>query len=476
METVDAAVVGGGTAGLTVAAGMAAFGLSVALVEQDRMGGDCLNWGCVPTKTLVRAAAVAHTVREAGRYGVRAGSPEVDISAVMKRVEEVKQEVGRRDSIERFRGLGVNVVSGRASFVARDVLEVSGRRFKARRIVLATGSRPMVPPIDGLSETGYWTHMDALRMTALPASVVVMGAGPIGLEFAQIYCRLGVDVTVVEMAQEVLPREDPEAAYVVREALAAEGVQFFLGARVVEVRGTARSATVRMDRAGTFVEVMAERVLVATGRRANSDIPGIECLGVEVTPRGVGVDAYLRTAAAHVWAAGDVSGGLQFTHIAAHQAKVVVRNALFPLRSRASATAVPWTTYTDPELAHLGLTESEARDRLGHVAVFRYPFSAVDRAVIDGCPAGHIKILADRRGRIVGAHVVGANAGELMQELVLAMAQGVSVGQVAQVIHAYPSRTEGVLKASEEYWRERMFRPGPMSSALRWLARRGTNA
>lgn len=476
VETVDAAIVGGGTAGLTVAAGMASFGLSVLLIEQDRLGGDCLNWGCVPSKALVRAAAVAHTVREAQRYGIAAGPPEVDLPAVMRRVAAVQAEVGKRDSAERFRSLGVDVVHGPATFVAGDAVMAGGRRVRARRIVLATGSRPTVAPIPGLAEASVWTNVDALQMTALPASLAVLGAGPIGMEFAQIYRRLGSDVTVLEMAEEVLPREDAEAAAVVRERLAAEGVRFVLGARVLEVRGGPPSTVVRYGRAGATAEVTVERVLVATGRRANSDVAGIERLGVEATPKGIGVDAYLRTAAPHVWAAGDVSGGLQFTHVAGYQAKLVVRNALFPLKARVNTSAVPWTTYTDPELARVGLTEAEARERLGAVGVFRYPFSDVDRAVIDGRPVGHVKIVADRRGRIVGAHVVGSDAGDLIQEIVLAMAAGVAVGRVAQTIHAYPSRTEGVLRASEEYWRQRMFGSGPTASVLRWIARRGSGA
>lgn len=476
MDTVDAAIVGGGTAGLTVAAGMAGFGLSVLLIEQDRLGGDCLSWGCVPTKALVRAAAVAHTVREARRYGIAAGSPEVDLPAVMRRVAEVQAEVGRRDSAERFRALGVDVAHGGAAFAAGDWVQAGGRRVRARRIVLATGSRSTLPPIPGLAEAGAWTHVEALQMTALPASLAVLGAGPIGMEFAQIFRRLGTDVTVLEMADAVLAREDPEAAAVVQERLAAEGVRFVVGARVLEVRGGPPSTVVRYGRAGALSEVTVERVLVATGRRANSDVPGIERLGVEATPKGVGVDAYLRTAAPHVWAAGDVTGGLQFTHVAAYQAKLVVRNALFPLKARVDTSAVAWTTYTDPELARVGLTEAEARERLGPVDVFRYPFSDVDRAVIDGRCVGHVKIVADRRGRIVGAHVVGADAGDLIQEIVLAMAAGVPVGRIAQTVHAYPSRTEGVLRASEAYWRERMFGSGPTASVLRWLARRGSGA
>ncbi len=472
MDSVDTIVIGGGTAGLTVAAGMAALGVSVALVEKEHMGGDCLNWGCVPTKALIRSAAVAQQVRDARPYGIDAELRAVLLPAIMARVAAVKEEVGARDSVERFASLGVQVLLGSADIRTADTVTVDDRTLRTRRIVVATGSRPSMPAVPGLAEAEPWTNVESLQMLAVPTSLVILGGGPIGLEFAQILSRLGSQVTVVEMAPEVLPREDPEPAAVVRTALEREGVRFLLSARVIEVQGRAPACTVWVEQDGQELSVTAERIMAATGRRPNVEIPGLANLGVQMTPRGLGVDTYFRTAVPHVWAAGDVAGGLQFTHVAAAQAKLVVRNALFPVKSRLRTHAIPWTTYTDPELARVGWTEAEARARYGSVFVYRFPFSAVDRAIIDGRTEGHVKIITDARGRLLGAHVVGADAGNLLQEVVVALNAGIPVGRLAQVIHPYPSRTEGVLKAAEEYWRQRLFTEGGVSSLLRWWAQR----
>lgn len=472
MDRVDTVVIGGGTAGLTAAAGMAAMGLGVVLVEKGQMGGDCLNWGCVPTKALIRSAAIAQTVREALPYGIRADLQEVSIPAIMDRVAAVKAEIGTRDSVERFESLGVHVILGSAEIRSADTVAVDDHTVRTRRMVLATGSRPAVPPIPGLVDAEPWTNVEALQMTALPASLVILGGGPIGLEFAQIFARLGSSVTLVEMAPEVLPREDPEAAAVVRAALEQEGVRFLLGVRALEVQGRPPSCAVRVEQAGRDLSVSGERILAATGRRPNVDIPGLREVGVEVTPRGISVDSHFRTAVPHIWAAGDVAGGLQFTHVAAAQAKLVVRNALFPVKSQLRTNTVPWTTYTDPELAHVGMTEAEARAQHGAVSVYRFPFAEVDRAVIDGRTDGHVKIITDTRGHLLGAHAVGADAGDLLQEAVLALDAGLPIGRLGQVIHPYPSRTEGVLKAAEEYWRQRLFAGGGVASLLRWWARR----
>ncbi len=472
VDSVDTVVIGGGTAGLTVAAGMAALGLVVTLVEKNRMGGDCLNWGCVPTKALIRSAGVAQTVRDAQRYGIDVELRGVLLSAIMARVVAVQADIGVRDSVARFASLGVRVMIGSAEIRAADTVAIEGHPVRTRRIVVATGSRPALPPVPGLAEAEPWTNVEALQMTAVPTSLVILSGGPIGLEFAQIFARLGSAVTVVEMAREVLPREDSEAAAVVRTVLEQEGVRFLLAARARQVENHAPVCTVLVEQAGREFSVTAERILVATGRRPNVEIPGLANLGVEMTSRGLGVDAYFRTAVPQVWAAGDVAGGLQFTHVAAAQAKLVVRNALFPIKSRLRVHTVPWTTYTDPELARVGLTEAEARAQHGSVSVYRSPFSAVDRAVIDGRTEGHVKIVTDSRGRLLGAHIVGVDAGDLLQEVVVALDAGVPVGRLGQVIHPYPSRTEGVLKVAEEYWRQRLFTGGLMSSLLRWWAQR----
>lgn len=455
MDAYDLAVIGGGSAGLTAASGAASFGARVALIERGQMGGDCLHYGCVPTKTLVRSASVAAGVRMAHRFGIQADDPQIDFPAVMRRVREVQQIVAQRDSVERFRGFGVDVVIGEPEFMGPREIRVGDRRLSARQILVATGSRPAVPSIPGLAEAGFLTNVEALQLVNRPRSILIVGAGPIGVEFAQIFVRLGTKVTVVEKGPRVLPREDEEAALVLQEHLAGEGVRFVFGARILSVVLEGDERLVTAELRGRTETLRAEQILAATGRRANVDIAGLERAGVEIVDGHVRVDEYLRTSAPHIHAAGDVKGGLQFTHVAGYDGKLAVRNILFPGRRQADYRMVPWTIYTDPEIAHAGMTEAEARERHGVVRVCRRDFHEVDRAVIDGSPCGFVKVIADKSGAILGAHVVGSHAGELIQELVLAMHRNIPLGQIAEVIHAYPTWVEGVRGSADAWWIQR---------------------
>ncbi len=470
MDRYDLTVIGGGSAGLTIASGAASFGARVALIEKDRMGGDCLNWGCVPTKTLIHSALVAATVRQSEKYGIKTYGVEVDFPAVMGRMRQVVKKIAEHDSPDRFRSMGVDVLLGQAEFQNANELRIGDQTISSKKIVIATGSHAAVPPIPGLSDTGFMTNVEALQLQVLPKSLAILGGGPIGLEFAQVFARLGASVTVIEMFPQLLPREDAEAAEIAQRSLANEGIHFVLGSKVVRAKKGECGKVVVVEQDGKQVEVPCEEIFVATGRRPNVEIPGLQNIGVEVEKTGIVVDSHLRTSIPYIYSAGDVKGGLQFTHVAGYEGKVVVRNALFPLKQRVDYRVVPWTIYTDPEIAHVGLTEQEAKDRHGQVHIYTSPFCDVDRAVIDGQDEGFVKVVADKKGQIIGAHVVGDHAGDLIQELVFAMHHSIPIGKISEVIHAYPTKVEGLRKAADVYWKERLF-DGGMASILKKVSK-----
>ncbi|HEY0832342.1 MAG TPA: FAD-dependent oxidoreductase [Azospirillum sp.] len=449
-------VIGAGSGGLSVAAAAAQMGADTVLVERGAMGGDCLNTGCVPSKALLAAARAAHGVRTAGRFGVTAGGePGIDFAAVHAHVHGVIAAIAPHDSQERFEGLGVRVIRAAARFVDADTVEAGGVRIKARRFVLATGSRPLVPPIPGLDGVPYLTNETLFARTAAPGHLIVLGGGPIGVEMAQAHRRLGARVTIVEK-QTLLPRDDPELVEVVRRRLTAEGVELVEGVGVAAV-----------ERAGDGVAALLEDgrridgtdLLVAAGRRANVEGLGLDAAGVETTKAGVVVDARLRTTNRRVFAVGDVTGGPAFTHMAGHQAGIVIRNALFRWPARADRAAVPWVTYGDPELAHVGLTEAQARDRHGAVRVLRAPFAENDRARADGTPEGLVKLVAWPGGRIVGASIVGAHAGEQIALWCLALSKGMRVHDVAGLVLPYPTLAEAGKRAAGGFFTATLFGP-----------------
>ncbi len=473
MERFDLAVIGGGTAGLVTAAVSAGIGARTALIERHRLGGECLWTGCVPSKTLVRSAAVRATVRRAAEYGIRAGEAEVDFAEVMARVRRAIAAIEPHDSPERFRGLGVDVVHGNARFLSPWEAEVDGRRVRAKRWVVATGSRTAVPPVPGLEEAGYRTHENVWEMERLPASMVVLGAGPVGVEIAQAFARLGSRVTLVDSGTQVLGREDPEIAGVLHRALEREGVEVRLGARAEAVRVEGAVRVVELTGGGERREVRAEEVFVATGRRPNVEAMGLEAAGIEVGPDGIRVDDRLRTSAANVWAAGDVVGPYRFTHVADYHARLAAPNALFPLGRKVDYRVVPWCTFSEPEVARVGLTEAQARERWGDAAgVFRYEHGSLDRAVCDGETNGLTKLVTDPRGRLVGAHVVGPRAGETIHEAVLAVRHRLKLSDLSGMIHVYPTYPEAIRRGADAYLRAK-FSGGLARKvadlAVRWL-------
>ncbi len=458
----DLGILGGGAAGLTAAAGAAQLGAKTLLVERgDRLGGDCLHHGCVPSKTLLRTAGVWALARRTAAFGLPGlDLPAVDLAAVMDRVRAVIARIQEHDSPERFCRLGAEVRFGPARFVDDHTVAVDGRRVTARAWIVATGSRPALPPVDGLGRTPCWTNEDVFSQTRLPERLVVLGGGPIGLELAQAFGRLGSRVVVVEFLDQVLGPEDPDVAEVVAARLRAEGVDLRTGTRAVraEPRGTGVRLTVAPaagDEPETVID--ADALLVATGRRPNVEDLDLAAAGVTFDGRGIPVDARMRTNVPHIYACGDVNGAFPFTHVAGYEAGIALTNAVMRLPRRADYTRVPWCTYTDPEVASVGLNEKRAREREVTVRVLEEPFADNDRAQAEGALDGKLKVLVDPKGKVLGCQIVGPHAGELVHEWVAVMAGGVKLSSVAGAMHAYPTLSEISKRAAGGYFADRLF-------------------
>ena len=459
----DIVAIGGGTAGLVTAAGSAGLGARVALVERERLGGDCLWTGCVPSKALISSARVAHHFRGADAHGLRAIQPQVEGADVLASVRDVRAQIEPHDDPERFRAMGVDVVEGPARFVSPREVEVNGRRLHARRFVIATGSRAAVPPIPGLEEAGYFTHAEAFDRDTIPGSLAVVGGGPIGVELAQAFRRLGADVTVVELLDRLMVREEPELADLLTSRLRAEGIEIRTGRIVtgVERVGDRRRVTIAPppgatghDGDGASETLDVDEVLVAAGRAPNTEDMGLDAAGVETSNGWVTVDSKLRTSRRHIFAAGDVIGGFLFTHVADHEARTVVQNALFPVRANIDYSVIPWCTYTEPELAHVGLTEAEARDRHGSaVSAHVYDIANLDRAIAERAATGRVKIVVGKGGGILGGHILAPAAGTMIAEVALAMKAGVKLGTLASLVHPYPTMSEGLKRTADAYRR-----------------------
>jgi pyruvate/2-oxoglutarate dehydrogenase complex dihydrolipoamide dehydrogenase (E3) component len=435
------------------AAGAAGLGAKSALIERHRLGGECLWNGCVPSKALIAASKAAYSARTAGRFGVHTGPVTVNLDEALAHVRRVQDEIAPHDSPERFRGLGVHVVEGNATFLDRNTIEVNGSTLRARNIVIATGTSPAVPPIPGLADVTFHTNETIFAIPELPSTLLVIGGGPIGTELAQSFARLGSTVHIVEAMPSFFVREDAEIAALLQEQLEAEGIHIHLGAQVTQVRTADGKTQITLKHAdGHESELAGDALLIAVGRRPNLDGLGLDAIGVKTDRGGVVTDAKLRTNVSGIFAAGDVvSGGLKFTHVADHMARGVLRNALFPGSSALSYSAVPWVTFTDPELARVGLTEAEARDRFGDsIGVWRREIGAVDRVITDGGPPGLVKIVTDHKGTVIGGHILSAHAGDMIGELTIAVKLGLTVGQLGAVIHPYPTTAEAIKQASEQ--------------------------
>ncbi len=460
----DLVVIGGGAAGLTPTGIAPNAGVKTLLVEEQRLGGDCTWTGCVPSKTLLAAAHVAHVVRDAARFGIGAPAPEVDFPAVMRHVRALREHVYRdADAPEIYEAFGAEVVQARAQFVNDHAVELTppdgpARRVTGRLFVVATGGRPAVPPIPGLDAVPFLTSRTLFEIEARPRHLAVLGAGPIGVEMAQAFRRLGADVTVVDRGERILSRDDPGHAATLQGVLEGEGVRFVLGASVARVTrtgaGQAGAETeLHVERDGRTETIICDALLVATGRKPNVEGLGLDAAGVETSDKGIVVNEHCRTNQKHVFAAGDCTGEYHLTHQSEHMAKVAATNAVLRLPMRLDRQHVPWATYTDPELAHLGASEQELQAKGQRYEVYRFPYARLDRAITDGATTGEVRVFATGlAGTILGASVLGARAGELISTYAVAMRNGVSLKNIADTIHPYPTYGLGARRAADQWY------------------------
>jgi pyruvate/2-oxoglutarate dehydrogenase complex dihydrolipoamide dehydrogenase (E3) component len=468
----DLVVLGGGSGGLNVAVAAARVGARVALVEKNRLGGECTYSACVPSKALLRAARLAHDIRRAGAFGIRVPQVEVDFAAVMDRVRSVVTSIANSHKADGLRAQGIDVYFGSPTFLAYDTLQLDGQsRLLARRFVIATGSRPAIPPIPGLAAAGYLDNTSVWNLRSRPETLLVIGAGPAGLEFAQAFSRLGSRVTVLTHDKQILPREDPEVSERVQAILAAEGIAFYNGIEItsIEVRDGKKVCLFRSQADGSTFEAARDEILVCTGRLANVDGLNLDVLGVHADPRsGIEVDDTLQTHCRQVWAIGDVLGRYQFTHAAEREAAVVFQNALLRLGKKMDYSALPWATFVDPEVASVGkLTGPGPDEEPYELRLFRVDTPEVDRALIDG-DACFAKVAATPSGRIVGATIVGPEASAVLQELVVAMENGLTLTDLMNTVHTYPSYATLVRRLALQYGATRLEK-GYVQTALRWL-------
>lgn len=451
--TTDLLVIGAGSGGLSVAAGAVQMGAKVVLLEDHKMGGDCLNYGCIPSKALIAAGKQAYALGRGAQFGVSNVVPKVDYAAAKDHVNKVIATIEPVDSQERFEGLGVTVIRERGRFTGENTVQAGDTEITARRIVVSTGSSPFVPPIPGLENVPYLTNESLWDLRELPKHLLIIGGGPIGIEMAQAHLRLGSKVTVIE-GMKAMGKDDPELAAVVLERLREEGMIIEEDALAEEISGKAGDLTVKAKDGRVF---KGTHLLMAVGRAANVSDMELEKAGIEYSRRGIDVDASMRTSNKKVYAIGDVAGQLQFTHVAGYHAGVVIRSILFGLPSKAKQGHIPWATYTDPELAQVGLTEAQAREQYGNKAeVYRFPFHENDRAIAEGKTTGLIKVMVVK-GRPVGASIVGASAGDLIGVWALAIANNLKMSQVAGMVAPYPTLGEVNKRAAGAYFSPRLF-------------------
>lgn len=464
-------VIGAGTAGLVTAAGAAGLGAKVALIERNLMGGDCLNVGCVPSKAIISAARIAATARRGSDFGIEVDEVKVDFAKVMQRMRSLRAGISHHDSAKRFQELGVDVYIGDGKFTSSDSVDVAGQTLNFKRAVIATGARAAKLPIPGLDQVNALTNETLFSLTKLPARLTVIGGGPIGSEMAQSFARFGSKVTQIEKAEHILAREDPDAAKVVQNAMAADGVQFVTGATVIrfEMRGNEKVTIFQQN--GNEQEIVADEILIGIGRSPNVEGMGLEDVGVRFDSReGIQVNDKMQTTNSRIYAAGDVASKFKFTHAADFLARLVIGNTLFLGRSKASSLVIPWTTYTSPELAHVGLLPSQATEQGIEIDTFHQELSTVDRAILEGQTEGFARVHVKKgTDQIVGATVVAENAGDMISELTLAMTAGMGLKKIGSTIHPYPTQAEVIRKLGDQYNKTRLT-PTVSSLFKKWLA------
>ncbi len=473
MKDFDLTVIGGGAGGLNVASGAVQLGARVALVEKDKLGGDCLYYGCVPTKTLIQSAKIASLIKRSKEYGLNDTNISFDFKNIMAHMREVISKIGVNDDPKRFEDMGVKLFFGDGRFVDPHTFELNGRTITSKKFVISTGSRAVAIPINGLENIKYITSESALELDSLPKSIIILGAGPIGLEFAQVFARLGSKVTVIEKMGQVLPREDKEISDTIESILKEEGIEIHTCLNVLQVKEEGNQKIVVAECSGQEKTFKADEFMLAIGRAPNLEGLSLESAGVKVEHRNIVVNSSMRTTARNIWACGDVTGQYLFTHIAEYQAGLVVANALIPfMKRKANYRVVPWVTYTDPELGRVGLTEDEAKQKYKNVKVYRFDMKDLDRAVIEGEDKGIIKIVCTKKGKILGAHVLAPQGGELLHEFVLAMQNNLGVGSITRTIHVYPTLSQAVRRTTNKYYAEKIFSgwiPKVTKKLIRWF-------
>jgi pyruvate/2-oxoglutarate dehydrogenase complex dihydrolipoamide dehydrogenase (E3) component len=445
----DVTILGGGSGGLTAARLAAALGARTALIDKERLGGDCLNYGCVPSKALIHVARVVHLTKSSVDLGMLPAHVQVDMARVSAQVQQV---IGRVAEGEQVYVEGVSVRFGRATFRSKQELDLHGETLLSKNFIVATGSRPQVPPIEGLHEVGYLTNEDLFDLQCLPASLAIVGGGPVGVEMAQAFARLGSQVTLLQGPTHILPKEEPEVSEAIAQVLAREGIRIETGARLQRVSRSGGKKLLEARQGEQVLRIEADEMLLALGRVPNVEGLNLEAAGVVYNQKGIKTDEYLQTSASNIYAIGDVIGGYLFTHVAAYQAGIAVRNALVPLgRKKVNYTALPWVTFTDPEAARVGMKEEEAVKKEKRIRVIRFPWHAIDRTQTDGDVDGFIKlILSEKSDKILGAHLVGGRAGELLGELTLAMQHHLGLQDILATIHAYPTLSTGIQQTAFE--------------------------
>lgn len=473
IEEYDLVVIGGGAAGLAAAGMGANVGAKTLMVEADRLGGDCTWYGCIPSKTLLHIAKLAHTVNEAEKYGYERGKG-MDFSTVMEQVRAKRREVYREaDDPDIYRAMGVDVEFGQASFINSHTLAINKeaglKRVSARYVIIATGSKAMVPPIDGLSDAPFYTNETIFELTERPERLVILGGGPIGVEMAQGFQRLGTDVTLLDQSDRILPHDDEELVGRLMRRLKGEGVDFELSASVKNVaEGKNAPVTLSGEQGGSQAAWQTDALLVATGRQANHKQLALDKVGVEYTKKGITVDNRCRTNVKHIYAVGDVTGRYQFTHMSEHMAKVAATNALLKVPMKIDEDHVPWSTYTDPELAHVGATEKQLKDKGVSYEEYRFPYDKIDRAIVDGATDGLIKVFAKKMsGKILGATIYGSQAGDMISEYGVAMRNGVTLRKLADTIHPYPTYGLGARRAADQWYIKNQ--KTWMMKAVKWI-------
>ena len=465
--TPDLCIIGGGSAGLSLAAGAAQMGAQTVLIESGKMGGDCLNYGCVPSKSVIACGKAAAIARGSTHLGVTSGGVAIDLAKVRQHVEQVIKTIEPHDSVERFTGLGVQVIEDQGEFYHADEVRAGGLRIRARRFAIATGSRASIPPIPGLDQVDYLTNETVFEATGELKHLLIVGAGPIGCELAQAYARLGVTVSLFDMGS-ILPREDPEMRDVVRERLLADGVELFEQCSIQSVAAGPK-ITFALDRKTDTIA--GSHILIATGRRPNIENIGLDAAGIAYTRAGITVNARLQTSNPKIYAMGECNGHMQFTHAAGYQAGVVLKNVLLRIPAKASAQ-MPRVTFTDPEIAYVGRTEAELSEQGVEHKVMRFSFSGNDRALADAHGDGFCKVMVSAKGKILGAGLVGHQAGDLLAPWVHAVENQLKIAQIASTVMPYPTYSEINKRVAGQYFQPQIFGER-MKSIVRFLARFG---